>query len=146
MSSRGVRVDSDDLIRSAAIKSPILHDIVAVTGTQLQTGATAEIYLMGTPFPGTIVPIGWTVFFDHAGGTDFTVNTTLQLTNTEAMVYGEATNAISGSSDRYTVGSIISGGDVPGAGQALELQVKTGNPTGGHAAATALIHIVYMVI
>src|SRR6058998_172826 len=104
----GIRVDEAGPLLKAEFRSPILHEIVTVTGTQLQSGTITPMIILG-PFPGRVVPIAWSVYYHPAGGTLFTVNTTLQLTNSNGEPLGEATNAISAAGDYYVTGSIISG-------------------------------------
>jgi hypothetical protein len=148
ISKNGYRIDEAGPLVNAEWRSPVLHAIGTATGTQLQNGGSPGTF---SPFitiaaEGRVVPIAWNVFYDYAGGTMFTGNTTLQLTNSNGEDLGEALLAISGGSDRYTVGSITGGTYGVVYDNVVDLVVKDGNPTGGHAAAKAVVHVLYIII
>lgn len=125
---------------------PILCARKTLTGTQLQSLNTTPIAVVTNPTGKVAVPIGWYCKFDHAGGTDFSGNATIQLCSvTSANVLGSATNAISGSTDKCTTGTIATGAcDADADG--LMVKVGTGDPTGGHATASLIVQVWYVFI
>jgi hypothetical protein len=129
---------------------PIFHEDVTITGTQMQSANSAPVTVVSLPTgnsaPGkAIVPIAWCVDYDHGGGTDFSGNDDLELiTGTDLNVLGEATNALAGSADKYTTGTIVSGNPV--VNDYIAVRVKTGAPTGGDSAHSFVVRVYYFLL
>jgi hypothetical protein len=140
----GSRVDNDGRTLSDDLNAiPIRVQETTYTGTELQSMNTTPITLVPAVTGKTIFPISWHTILDHAGGTDFSGNTSLEITN-DSNVIGEATSALGGSADLKKSGTLVSTTCVAGA--ELAIQVKTGDPTGGHATASLLVRVLYILV
>lgn len=141
----GARVNSQgEVLSNLLVPRSILCHETTVTGTQLQTGNAVPRTVVPAVTGKTIIPIAWHCVYDDAG-TDFTVNTSLELIDDSGVVvHGEATSAISGSADKITIGTILSGGAVGGG--AFQVRVKTGDPTGGAAASSVIVRVFYVLV
>jgi hypothetical protein len=121
----------------------IRHSTKRLTGTEIQNlGSSAQAVF--TYSGRTAVPIGWHAAFTYAGGTAFSGNTTLLLYDTNTInTIGQATSAISGSANKVTVGTITAT-ELSAGG--LSCRINTGNPTGGHAGASLVVRVYYILI
>lgn len=142
----GRKKAADGSILNEGLKGAPIHiGNASITGTQLQTMFTAPQVVVAGVTSKYIVPVGWHVYLDHAGGTNFSGNDDLELiTATDFNVFGEAANAIAGSADKLTIGTIASVEAV--VSDSLSVRVKTGNPTGGHATASLKVKVWYVLV
>lgn len=125
---------------------PIRHEDITLTGTQLQGLSTTPVQVVAAVSGKGVVPIAWHVRFDHAGGTDFSGNDDLELIDSENNnVLGEATGAIGGSADQVVTGTIASAAISPSTSN-LYVRSKTGDATGGHATASAIVRVLYTLV
>lgn len=143
----GTRVSSDGFVLDNENEAfPIKHEDVTITGTQLQGMNAAPVQVVAAVSGKAIVPIAWHVRFDHAGGTNFSGNDDLELIDSENNnVLGEATGAIAGAADIITTGTIASAAILPTTSN-LYVRVKTGETTGGHATASAIVRVLYVEV
>jgi len=123
-------------------KIPMPQDTVELTGTQLQTLNTSPVALLPAVANRAYCLRSWKCVFEHAGGADFTGNTTLELV-IDGVVQGEAANAISGSTSKTTIGTGGSSFATAAKNRALRIRTKGGDPTGGHAGARCIITVMH---
>ena len=140
----GVRQDNDGQFLDEELQPiPIRYVDATFTGTEVISGNTTAMQVKPGITGKYLVPIAWHVFLDHAGGTDFSGNDDLELIS-DTVVLGEATGALAGSADKLTTGTIASG--AVGVTQDMNVRVKTGDPTGGHATAALTVRVWYVII
>ena len=144
----GGRVGSAGEAYSEAGSIPVRLATVSYTGTQLQSGGT-PIELVAAPGANrVIVPLAWHTAFDHAGGTNFSAEDDIDLTDsTDTARYGRAASAIAGGSDASALGNILT--TTYAANQGMYIVTTnagtSGNPTGGHAGATLIVTLLYYI-
>lgn len=139
----GVRVNSSGFQLDEELQPlEIQYTDATFTGTQVISGNTTPMTVRAAVSGKTYVPISWHVYLDHAGGTDFSGNDDIELYI--GVVCGEATNALAGSADKLTTGTLVSA--APTSAADLQVIVKTGDPTGGHATAALTVRVWYVLV
>lgn len=141
----GIKRNSDNLYLDEELTSlPIRVGNVTLTGTQILALNTTPQFVVAAVSGKIAVPVAWHCFYDFNTAA-FITNLDVQLVDSvERNVLGTATNGISGSADKLTVGTIATVGIDSGAG--IEVTIGTGDPANGNAAAALKIKVWYVLV